>query len=320
MAIVRIIFDGSMAIGPRVPTNYKTFGPLFAALPHAPRQRSRASKGGTPEYIPAHAPGIFTNLMPERGSREPDLVYEGYSLWYALRERMEIAIDGSTDPGDLDYQIDPNFNSKCENLTETHDIRAIADMGTIWPARRRLKSGMLALGPNVSPAVGAQVFVPSGRVSSSSEYDRYDDSRIERYNICATFLPKKTPYPVEQRLLPQVVVTIQFAMTLEILSYSLETGEELDTIRFDFGDLVPDGDIWIVNGDLANYKYVIDQLNNPTPFPGPSTAVPGTTPAVDFELIYNVLGGPDFDGLPIPYLRPLGQRPCFTALVDPYEG
>jgi hypothetical protein len=321
MAQVRIIFDGSMAIGPTFPPDFRTFGPLFAVLPHAPRQRSRRSKGGTPEYIPAHAPGIFTNITPSDGSREPDLKYEGYSIWYTLRERMEIAIDGSTDPGYLDYERELNFSPECINLTETHDIRAIADMREIWPARRRLKPGMLAAGPNVSPAVSTQVFIPGGTVSSSSEYDRYIANPIDRYNVCAKFDPKKTPDAVEKRLLPQVVVTIQFSRTLDILPFSLETGEDLDAIRFELRDLGPGGgDIWIVNGDLANYKYVIDKLSHPQPYVRPSSAVLGSDPAVDFELIYGLLGGPDFDGLPIPYLVPLGQRPCYTGLVDSGEG
>lgn len=321
MAQVRVIFDGSIAIGPTFPSNYRAFGPLFAVLPHAPRQQSRRSKGGSPEYIPAHAPGIFTN-MPWSG-RKRDLKYQDYYLWYTPRERIEIAADGSTDPGYLDYTTEEYFNPKCENLKETHDIRAVADMREIWPARRRLKPGMLAAGPNVASAVGAQVFVPFGVVSGSSEYDRYYNPNIpiERYNICAKFEPKKTPQAVERRLVPQVVVTLSVFRTLEIRSYSLDNGEQLDTIYFEFGDLVPDGgDIWIVNGDLDNYKYVIDQLMNPHFFTGPSDAENEPDPAIDFELIYKVLGGPDFDGLPIPQLKPLGQRPCYTGLVDPAEG
>jgi hypothetical protein len=319
MAQVRFIFDGSMAIGPAFPPDCKAFGPLFAVLPHAPRQQSRRSRGGTPEYIPAHAPGIFTNKSTS--GRKRDLEYRDYCLWYTPRERMEIAVDGCTDPGYLDYTTEEHFDPKCENLTETHDIRAVADMSKIWPARRRLKPGMLAAGPNVASDVGAQVFVPFGVVSGSSEYDRYYDTAIDRYNICAEFKPKKTPQAVEQRLVPQVVVTVSFSRTLEIRSYSLDTGEQLDTIYFEFGDFVRDGgDIWIVNGDLDNYKYVIDQLMNPHFFAGPSVAENKPDPAIDFELIYKVLGGPDFDGLPIPELKPLGQRPCYTALVDPAEG
>lgn len=333
MTRVRIIFDGTMAIGPAYPKQphgpYKKRGPLFAVLPHGARQQTRRSEGTTPEFIPVHVPGIFSEMTAE--GRLHDLKYKDYYLWCPLRERMEFAIDKSADPTDIIFDHDPHYDPSCNNITETvTDIAAISDMREIWPGRRRLRRGMLSRKAGVSRRVAAQVFIPGGHVSSNSEYVRKPNH--PKQNICATFLPKKTPTVLEKRILPQVVVTIEVENQIEIKMRSLDSGKELDSIIFRFEKPVPARkDIWIVNGDLENFQYVIDELSKPIPPATPITASSGAAaaagettppfrpgdPAVDFELIYRVLGGPDHGGLPIPYVRPVGQRPCYTVLVEP---
>jgi hypothetical protein len=323
MTKIRIIFDGSLVVGPTYPKQdhgpYERKGPLFAVLPHSPRKRSRRSKGYPPEYIPTHLPGIFTNMKTE--GRDADLCYKGYSIWCPLRERMQFAINCKTEPGTLKYDHEPHYDCSCTgNLEEkVTDVAALSDMREIWRGRRRLRRGMLADGPRVSRRVAAQAFVPYGDVSAGSEYERRPATSA--YNLCAEFWPPKNG-TVKKRILPQVIVTVE-ARELELRMSSLDTGKQLDPVKFQLSNRTED--IWIVNGDVDNFRYVIDELTRPAGAPAqPSSPEPeiipnapiGTTPAVDFELIYTVLGGFDYGGLPIPYVFPLGQRPCYTSLVE----
>jgi hypothetical protein len=298
MTQVCIIFDGSLVVGPafskQSPSKKK--GPLFAVLPYSPRQRSRRSEDQScPEYISAHLPGIFTKM--ESQGRNPDLCYKGYSLWCPLRERMQFVIDGKTKPGTLEYDYNPVSGGN--SRTRIGDVTMLSDMRDIWPARRRLRHGMLSPWGCVSTRVAAQVFVPRGKVNSGSAHKP----------VWATFDPPKEK-TVTKYIVSQVIVTVEASSKLELSMCSLDTGEKLDSIRFSLNS--EKATIWIANGDLRNFPYAIDHLLNQA-----STEPSKENVAVDFELIYSVLGGHDSGGLPIPCGERLGQRPCYTSLVDP---
>jgi hypothetical protein len=327
MSELRIIFEGIIAIGPGDPPDppFVNAGPLYAVMPKIVRRLSRWSQlhGGTPYYIPAHFPVIFTDLQAS-SSRPPDDTYKGFSIWYPVRERMEFRFSTNVQPTDLQF-IRANPGPPCApgpgETDPLRDIALVSDMREIFPPRQWLRAGTLDSGPNADPAVAAQVFVPSGCIGSHGEFKKTTPALSE-------FRETRTPpVTVTKDLLPQIVASIR-TDSVDIDMYSLDTGLPLDPLSF----VLPDGVrnvIRIANGDPVNVRYVIDNL--PHPDNAPDLAVPkpvGTNASgdadfgdIDFEAVYDVLAGTDDGGdLPIPWIPiKFGARNCNGAKVAGLE-
>lgn len=326
MSQLKIIFDGAIVIGPAHPCEppYENQGPLYAVLPRALRHESRRTTLNPiadAEYIPVHFPVIFTNLKSE--GRDPDDEYKGWNLWYPVRERMDVWLDGNADPGTLTYPKvvvpgGPGPGAPAGPVP-VHDIRAVSDLRRVWPERSWLRKGMLDRRWPVAPEVAAQVFIPSGSVGGGG-------TGIKRCGVPVTYLPPRTPEPVEATIVPHVAVTVDVDR-IDIALFSLDTGEALDPISF---INIPHGaEIRIANADPREIRTVIDEVIKAGA--SPPESVPcydprkasreDDLPDVDFELLYQVLaGGDDGGGLPIPWVPfRVGNRNCFTGLVSGEE-
>lgn len=320
---LRIIFEGIIAIGPADPPEppYRHDGPLYAVMPKIVRHLSRWSQlhGGTPYYIPAHFPVIFTDLDVS-GGRPPDETYKGFSIWYPVRERMQFRFSGAVEPPDLQY-IRANPAPPCApapgEMDPVRDIAMVADMREIWPDRQWLRRGTLDSGPNADYAVAAQVFVPSGCIGSHGEFKKKNPAVVE-------FRETRTPpITVTKDLLPQIVVSVR-TDTVDIDMYSLDTGLPLDPLSFILKDGLRNV-IRVANGDPMNVRYVIDNLPDPdnapdlpTPRPnGHNVSGDSDIGDIDFEAVYDVLAGQDGGGdLPIPWIPIVfGARNCNGAKV-----
>jgi len=337
---VRIIFDGVVAIGPAPNEDFsKQPGPLFAVMPRANRQMSRAAKLNTGDplphnYIPVHFPVVFTDLESSKNDRPPDETYpykthgqeyasqenpkKTYSLWYPVRERLIFRFDNEEDWGDLDYQAAAGpggpqpkeqlckDDGNCDEQEEKKyagDIQAVANMSEIWPDRYRIRAEMKSAHTPAPHEVTTQVFVPRGKVSSGGI------ARKEGPGQCATFRPKRTLEHLTKCLVPEVVVTVEVETKVDILSFSLDTGEKLDRISFNVDRAA---DIWIGSADPADIRVVLENLLQPHLEP-----VKRYDEAdYDFELYYQLLeGDDDGGGLPVPRAIRFGEPNCYTTLV-----
>lgn len=344
MSYLTITFDGVVAIGPPEPRDGRCEekGPLFAVMPRSNRHLSRWSmlNFDKPTYIPAHTPVLFTELKPvERVSpglrddypvilaeapdpRQPDEIFpypdppdpkdtskKKFYIWYPMRERLEFRFDDEIEPGCLTYEVkSPDEPTLCERSSRTlsrGDIGAVSDMRDIWPDRCHLRKEVLSRRP--PNEVAGQVFVPRGCVSSG-DYGR-EESKGEE----ASFVPKRSPKTVTKCLVPQIQVSAEVKRFVHILSYSLDTGERLDSISFELPDNA-DADILIGNADHGDIRTALQNLVYP-PKPGKPLRYDNRTD-FDFELYYTLLEGEDDGGgLPVPRAIRFGNPHCYTAKV-----
>ncbi|HYK03239.1 MAG TPA: hypothetical protein VE974_15885 [Thermoanaerobaculia bacterium] len=316
---VRLIFDGVVATGPPLPKKppYTRKGPLFAVMPWTTRQPDHISPSADPPepaYIPLHLPVIFARNSPTLVSsrRKPDDTYKDFSIWYPLRERMQVRIDGKTDCGTLTYYHPegpyPPMSADPSPKPLIEDIAAVPDMRAIYPRRSRLRRGMLGRHAPARREIAAQVFVPSGTVKAGAEDRRACGATV-------VYQPNRTGKnaPLTQVVVPQVRVTVDVDQTIELDMYSLDHGVKLDPIRF---TIHGNEDIWIGNMDPPNVRYVIDHIDDPI-----YCDVPGDAPNQitdcdpDFAFYYGVLAGPRGLSLPCQY-RPGGMRRCYGVMVE----
>jgi hypothetical protein len=349
MSLLRITFDGVVAIGPAEPTNgsHEQPGPLFAVMPRVDRQLSRWSKlySDKPSYIPFHTPVMFTDLQPlpkmppgtvgNGGQaipdkledaflhlRRPDEIFpyryrldqpkEGeFYIWYPMRERLEFRFDDEVDDGWLTYGMRPYGEPTLCDLQahKRRDIGAVSDMREIWPERCHLRREVLSRRPP-SEVVG-QVFIPKGYVTSGYY------GRQESEGEYASFEPKRTPDVVKKCLVPQIEVSVEVEEFVHILSYSLDTGEKLDSISFQLtapaNILTPPANILIGNADPGDIRKVLKRLV----YPDAKEPIEKRSD-FDFELYYTLLEGEDDGGgLPVPLSEygKFGNPHCYTAKV-----
>jgi hypothetical protein len=265
-------------------------------------------------YIPAHFPTVFTTLKTVGDSRPPDETHDLFSIWYPMRERMELTFGAHPDPSDLRWVRSDTPLPPVQDPDPLLDIAFIADFRETWPDRGKLGRGMLEKSPPVSELVACQLLVPSGWVGSHGEFKK-------QLPVEATFLPKRTPIPVTKKLLPQVVVSVR-TDRVDFRMYSLDTGEELDSLAFLVEDSSKPSVIRIANGDPRNIRYVIEHCMDPANAIEPTGTKPsgvgGVLGDIDFEAGYSVLDGEDDGGyLPIPWVpAPVGERNCNTGFAD----
>ncbi len=319
---LRIIIEGIVVLVPGPPSDGSdhTPGPLYGVMPRLTRHESRYSKlsAHRPVYIPAHLPAVFTKLKPVEDSRPADDKHGKFSIWYPMRERMELHFSAFAEPSDLRWVRTGGPPSPLPDPDPDPllDIAFIADFRETWPVRGQVGKGMLEKAHPVSEAVACQLLVPSGWVGSHGEFKKVDPAE-------AIFLPKRTPKPVTKKLLPQVVVSVR-TDRVEFRMYSLDTGEELDSLAFLVEDLKQPSVIRIANGDPKNIRYVIEHLETPDKASEPVGIKPshdGNFGDIDFEGGYSVLAGKDDGGyLPIPWVPSVfGERNCNTGFANPPE-
>src|SRR6266542_1279189 len=314
MSELRIMFDGIMIYGPPpVDTPGGQDGPLHAIMPRIERHESRYSKLNhikPPHYIPEHTPVIFTKLAPLPGSRTPNEDQKPYSIWYPKRQRVQFRFSPSADPSDLRYVRDniPGTASP----SDLHDIAKLADIRKVWPDRGRLRREMLEEKAPVSHLVACQVFVPSGHVGSHGEFKKADEAPAE-------FQPPRTPTPIQQPLLPQLVVSVK-TERVDIDMYSLDTGEHVASLAFLINDPASPSILRVVNADPNGVTYVIEHDLDPAH----AQELSGTKPKmlqhfgdIDFEACYALLEGhDDGGGLPIPWVPDrYAERNCNGAMA-----
>lgn len=333
---LNIIFDGIVVVGPAHPLEepFSNQGPLFAMMPRGVRQQTRKSKldGGKKTYVSVHQPVILTKACPTPASRPPDEIYpadkkcpvfdpsagpsEHWHLWYPMRERLELYLDGNPTPGPLTYERSGTYNPNAPcgpPISRTDpliDIAAVSDMREIWPERSKVRKEMLQKQAPVAGELAAQVFVPRGHVRGGTDYPdkpTYESPRI--YGIPTTYKPKRTAYEVKKCALSQVVVEVKVT-TVGIALYSLDTGERLDGLSFLLQD---ETEIRIGNADPADIRAALEGTRADA-----RRDLTADTEDLDFEIHYKILDGPDDGGgLPIPFLPPpFMLRPCYTVLVD----
>ena len=279
---LRIIIEGIVVLAPGPPLNAPDHapGPLYGVMPRLTRHESRYSKlGGIgPLYIPAHLPAVFTTLKTVGDSRHPDETRDDFSIWYPIRERMELNFGADPDPSDLRWVRADTPLPPVPDPDPLMDIAYIADFRETWPDRGKLGRGMLEKSPPVSELVACQLLVPSGWVGSHGEFKKQEPAD-------ATSLPSRTPIPVRKKLLPQVVVSVR-TDRVDFRMYSLDTGEELDSLAFLVEDSSKPSVIRIANGDPKNIHYVIEHLINPANATEPTGIKPsgdGSFGDIDFE-------------------------------------
>ncbi len=333
-------------------------GPLYAVLPRANRQVNRWSRMNPvkPSYIPVHFPVVFTTLEPrqkDHNVRPPDEKYQyhmtrkpgetppnlGYPppvvpgsplpphpeppppfyIWYPMRERLCFQFDEETEPGLLTYDRPPgrlyplecNPTASAPNDIYAGDVRALADMREIFPDRSRLRPEVLSLRAPVPNEVAAQVFVPRGNISSGGY------GRPEGPGERVWFEPKRTGKRLEKCLVPQLIVTVEVS-AVNILCYSLDSGEKLDWLGF---DLNGPADIWVGNADPGDVRQVLQDLAAGTIGDG-EKPLHDTDFDFDFELYYTLLeGDDDGEGLPVPKSHGrFGEPNCYVTKVGPKVG
>jgi hypothetical protein len=330
MSQLRIVFAGVGAITPPHPNAppFENPGPLAVVFPSATRRQTEASKDTEkPAFIPVHFPVILSTLHPRRGSRRSDDPTGGWHIWHPVRERLVFKFEGDPSPSNLVYQrgvVDSNGPAFPDG-----DVRALSDMREIFPERSRLIPGALRAPspaePGKSAAVAAipeivgQVFVPSGRISSSFGIKR---------QLKVVFTPPRPDHVVEKVTAPELVVTIDGLTGFTIESTSLDTGLPLDEIAF---DLLHDAEIRFGNADPPDTRRFL-ALNGKAPdpkdrIPRPPVDDPNFDPRDlarddDFELYYSLLEGKGVGPeLPAPMKDPEDpllsgdDRNCYVVLV-----
>lgn len=267
---LRIIFDGVIAIGPPHPEEGDGIGPLFGVMARSTRRMSDRSRrlNETPaRYIPMHVPTIYTRQAPSADSRPPDQIFQlskfhpAWYMWHPVRERMEFRLDGSGTPGKLAYDRDgsqgvPSGDADgihLQSLTEppvsVRSINQVPDARKIWPERSVLKDGMLRAETPVPEEVAAQVFVPWGTVSGGGLFEKGKGVDVE-------FSPALTRAE-PATIVPNVIVSVDAGL-VEIVMYSLDTGEQLDSVKF---QLSSDADVWVSNGDPSDTAVDMEGLS-----------------------------------------------------------
>jgi hypothetical protein len=263
---LRMVFDGVIAVGPPHPADGgDQDGPLFGVMARSTRQlsdRSRRNPDEVKRFIPMHVPTIYTRHPPAEGSRPPDQIFQladtlpEWYIWHPVRERLEFAFDGDATPGKLTYDRQGEPVPEPEPDVDEWDVLRMLDTGrlprsplsirsitqvpdarTIWPERSFLQDGMLSDEPGVRSEVASQIFVPRGAVSGGGLFEKGGGVDVE-------FSPAIHSAAL-QTVVPNVVVSVQ-TQSVEIAMFSLDTGEPLDSIRF---ELTEDTDLWISNGD-----------------------------------------------------------------------
>jgi hypothetical protein len=331
MSQLRIVFAGVGAITPAHPAAGPPFenpGPLAVVFPSATRRQTEASKNSkTPAFIPVHFPVILSTLQPRRGSRRSDDPTGGWHIWHPVRERLVFKFEGAPSPSNLVYQRDA-VDSNGPAFPDG-DVRALSDMREIFPERSRLIPGALRAPspaqPGKSAAVAAipeivgQVFVPSGRISSSFGIKR---------QLKVVFSPSRPDHVVEKVAAPELVVTIDGLTGFTIKSTSLDTGLPLDEIAF---DLEHDAEIRFGNADPPDTRrFLALDGKRPTDAQRLALLPPPDDPNLDprdfrrdddFELYYTLLegagAGPELPA-PVkdqdPFLNG-DDRNCYVVLV-----
>lgn len=274
---VKIIFDGVVAVGTG---REREKGPFFGVLARSTRRlsnrtnrlrraRADAAKAGkvdetpeeTPYHVHMHVPTIFTRLEPATGSRPPDQIlqlspfHDKWYLWHPLRERLEFRIDGDGTPGPLKYPkgepvtfSSPGGRYLHERGLSFRGIEHLPDMEEIWPGRGMLRKGLLSSEPGVDERVMTQVLVPRGTVVSAGVLERGKPRKV-------VFEPARKRE--EQEVLPNAAIVVN-AKAIEIATYSLDSGERLDSIKF---DTQHGGEIWVSNGDPSDVEIDMKELS-----------------------------------------------------------
>lgn len=262
---VKIVFDGVMAVGPGHPDRDETRpGPFFGVMARATRRlsdRTRvqnlAASAGKQKteptrYTPIHIPTVFTMLEPTEDSRPPDQVLQlspfhpKWYLWHPVRERLEFRFDGNGTPGALEYyRQDVELPSAPLAI---HTIENVPDLRRIWPARSVLLDGLLSADPAVSDKVATQVFVPYGTVAGAGTLDRGKPLDV-------VFDPVRG-LDAHPSLVPNAAVLV-YAEDIEIASFSLDSGEPLDSIRLRASE---GAEIYVSNGDPSDVEIDTEKL------------------------------------------------------------
>lgn len=279
---VKIVFDGVVAVGPgRPPDDSEQMGPFFALMARSTRrlsnrtqrlrrERALAAKLGKakeegpeeePFFVHMHVPTIFTRLKPAEGSRPPDQIlqlsplHECWYLWHPIRERLEFWIGGDATPGKLEYPTGSlTFPSdKGHDLSEKElsfrGIEHVPDLREIWPERSVLRDGLLSSDPAVDQRVMTQVLVPSGTVVAAGVLEQGEPRKVR-------FEPVRKSAS-HDAVVPGSAIIVR-GTSVEIASFSLDTGERLDTIKFDAPD---GGEIWMSNGDPSDAEMDMEQVS-----------------------------------------------------------
>jgi hypothetical protein len=249
--MLRIIFDGVIAVGPQRRKGADTgYGPIFGVMARSTRTRARRhSLPDVPIYIPTHLPTLFTTAKPKDGSRPPDEVYSPFQtewyLWHPVRERMEIRPDGKALPREITYnttKVTPNGTLDKDPL-RLHPIDRVPHARDICPDRCELLEGLMTPPSDHRPVreeVAAQILVPGGEMNGGGIWDKEDGVEVD-------FDPPRSWK--RKVVVPNVVVCIPVENTVEIAMYSLDTAELLDPIKFDVTSNI---DLWISNGDPSD--------------------------------------------------------------------
>lgn len=331
---VVIVFSGEVALGPPLPSTLPPDpkdpitekGPLFGVMPLSGRRsvtfldESGAEVTG---FSGVHLPVIFTNL--ESDGRTEDDQIGTFRIWYPLRERMQIVVNGDETPGVLTYVHDRDYG-KAGKLGDPdpatgalanpiEDFAAIPDLGTVSPDRSTLRAGML---DEDAKDVGAQVFVPSGTLRSGSHDGR-------RFGHLVAYGPAGSRrQPRNAVVVPQVRITVDVDELLTIRTWSLDTGSELDPLKF---VVDKNAELWIGNIDPDEVRSIIEDLDTSHPFRAMRRFIEDVVgPAananraiercdVDFARFYELTDGTGDMVVPCDVNPAAGERKCYTVTV-----
>jgi hypothetical protein len=342
---VVIVLNGVVALGPPLPSSNTTpitaKGPLFGVMPLSGRRpvtlpeetreqtsREKTSREKSERFSPVHVPVIFTKLESLAGvGRPPDDRFRGFGIWYPIRERMEVAIDGRTTPGDLVYVHSPDYGKpgkpgdpKGPLKAPITDFAAVPDMRYVSPGCSVLRKGVLA--PKTGD-VAAQIFVPFGELSGGA----HDDRKFGHPVVYRSARGKSDVSVV----VPQVRLTVEVAREITIHTWSLDTGEKLDPLSF---EVTRDAELWITNIepndvqaiikdlDISGKAYAVVQsiIDHLAGFA--ATAESSEKPDscdVDFARIYEVTEPNGEVVLPCDADGERGERKCYPATVGSSE-
>ncbi|MEO6260720.1 MAG: hypothetical protein ABIP63_10230 [Thermoanaerobaculia bacterium] len=302
MSTVRVQFSGVVALGPGRPkdekTPYEQKGPFHAIFPGSSRRACSHEDARVVGYIPVHWPVIMTDAVPETAGRACDDEEGTLRVWYPMRERLIFEIDGKSKPRTLTYQ-----HTDVKPLPDG-DVDLLADMRDIWKAKSKVPSKAVGMKENpkkVPMEVAGQVFIPGGHVSSSL------GAKKERTHVI--FQPPRDLPACECDLVSDAVITFTARKTVKILSRSLDTGEELDSIIFPVkGDL----SFHIANADPRDIRHQI--ANGPRSEPERVR----TKADADFELFYSVLAPKEHKTLPVPVDQSKIRliRDCYVVMTE----
>jgi hypothetical protein len=295
---VTLVFAGAVALGPPLPSSSTEDptapGPLFAVMPMTTRRKVKL--GNIEDVLNVHLPVIFTRMRAE--GPQPDDFYRGFGIWYPMRERLQVVVDGSSTPGTLQYVHTPGQDPM--DAAANGDMAAVPHMRDISPGRRNVSAAKLQ---SNAAGVAAQVFVPSGTLRSGSLNDPEGD--------VIHFTPNETGHSSthNMRAKPHVRVTVDVKQWLEIHANSLEDGAQLDPLRF---RVTGDEQIWIGNLDPKDVRIFIDRLFGEEP----AFHRLGRDCDFDFAFHFDVTDGAQLVSVPCS-VQAGGERKCYVVMVDP---